>query len=198
MADKEYVIDNPDNPVYASMYQPIPLYDDEGNPLTDDEGRHRCKLVCINGGASVSSGNVKSAILLAFSRNRVTIKEIQQELTDLANILSTNVDSSKQEVLTYVTNRINTIVESITNIQNSINDTINNLDTKLTTSDANIQTDLSSKIEQAKNELNNSINAVKTTVNSVSSAKVNKAGDTMTGQLVVPSIKINGHTVTVG
>jgi cob(I)alamin adenosyltransferase len=198
MADKEYVIDNPDNPVYASMYQPIPLYDDEGNPLTDELGRHRCKLICVNGGASVTAGNVKSAILTAFSRNRVTIKEIQQELIDLANTLSTNVDSSKQEVLTDVTNRINTIVESITDIQNSINDTINNLDTKLTTSDTNIQTDLSSKIEQAKNELNNSINAVKTTVNSVSSAKVSKAGDTMTGQLAVPSIKINGHTITVG
>lgn len=198
MADKEYIIDNPDNPVYASMYQPIPLYDDEGNPLTDDEGRHRCKLVCINGGASVSSGNVKAAILLAFTKNRITIQEIQQELTDLSNTLSNNIDSSKQEVLTDVTNRINTISESITNIQNSINDTINNLDTKLTTSDANIQTDLSSKIEQAKNELNTSITQVRTTVNSVSSAKVSKTGDTMTGQLAVPSIRINGHTVTVG
>ena len=164
MADKEYVIDNPDNPVYASMYQPIPLYDDEGNPLTDDEGRHRCKLVCINGGASVSSGNVKSAILLAFTKNRITIQEIQQELTNLASSLGSNINSTKQEILEDVASRINYI----------------------------------SEIEQAKNELNTSITQVRTTVNSVSSAKVSKTGDTMTGQLAVPSIRINGHTVTVG
>ena len=198
MADKEYVIDNPDNPVYASMYQPIPLYDDEGNPLTDDEGRHRCKLVCINGGASVSSGNVKSAILLAFTKNRITIQEIQQELTNLASSLGSNINSTKQEILEDVASRINYISENITNIQNSINDTINSLDIKVSTSDANIQTDLSSKIEQAKNKLNTSITQVKTTVNSVSSAKVSKTGDTMTGQLAVPSIRINGHIVTVG
>lgn len=198
MADKEYVIDNPDNPVYASMYQPIPLYDDEGNPLTDDLGRHRCKLVCINGGASVTSGNVKSAILFAFTKNRITIQEIQQELIDLGSSLGSNIDSTKKEILDDITNRINYISENITDIQNSINETINSLDIKLASSDLNIQTDLSSKIEQAKNELNTDIDKVKATVNSVSSSKVSKAGDVMTGQLSVPSIKINGHTVTIG
>lgn len=163
MADKEYVIDNPDKPIYTSLYQPIPLYDEEGHPLTDDEGRHRCKLICVNGGASATTANVKAAILLAFTKNRVTIKEVQQELSDTASSLTSSIDNVKQEF----TSSINTVKTDLTS-------NINNTKQEFTSSLESTRQELASSIDTAKADLTSSINTTKqeltSNINGVSSS----------------------------
>ena len=154
MADKEYVIDNPDKPIYTSLYQPIPLYDEEGHPLTDDEGRHRCKLICVNGGASATTANVKAAILLAFTKNRVTIKEVQQELSDTASSLTSSINNAKQE-----------FTSNLNNTKQELASSLNSTKQEFTSSINTVKTDLTSSVNTTKQELTSSINSVSSSLN---------------------------------
>lgn len=165
MADKEYVIDNPDKPIYTSLYQPIPLYDEEGHPLTDNEGRHRCKLICVNGGASATTANVKAAILLAFTKNRVTIKEVQQELSDTASSLTSSIDNAKQEFTSSLKSTRQELASSIDTAKTDLTSSINKTKQDLTSSIATAKQELTSNINTTKTELTSSINSVSSSLN---------------------------------
>lgn len=202
MADKEYVIDNPDKPIYTSLYQPIPLYDEEGHPLTDDEGRHRCKLICVNGGASATTANVKAAILLAFTKNRVTIKEVQQELSDTASSLTSSIDNAKQEFTSNLNNTKQELTSSINTVKTDLTSSINTTKQELTSSinsvSSNLNTakqDLSSNISNTKQELVSSINSTKQEILNDVTTKISDVSKNVAGTYI-KGLSVSGKTVT--